>query len=48
MVEVEPGFRGGLKGSAHHPDVEEVRRLGRAEAAVSRGERREGEPEGEL
>jgi len=39
---------GGLKGSAHHPDVEEVRRLGRAEAAVSRGERREGEPEGEL
>jgi hypothetical protein len=58
---------GGLKGSAHHPDVEEVRRLvemvvpltlgcgpgefGWAvspEAAVSRGERRGGEPEGEL
>jgi len=42
------GNTGGLKGSAHHPDVEEVRRLGRAEPAVSRGERREGEPEGEL
>jgi len=29
-------------------NVEEVRRIGQAEAAVSRGERRGGEPEGEL
>jgi hypothetical protein len=29
MEKLVSGKEGGLKGSAHHPDVEEVRRLGR-------------------